>query len=91
MPPNVGIQDVIDPWWIKDERRELGRGRLIWTYVPHVDQVPQTLVPEARSEATDHQHARFRLTPLRAKDAKSSPKLPVAALPQCATYSEIAA
>jgi hypothetical protein len=60
---------------------ELRRGQLVHTFLPHVDQVPMTLVPEGRTEPTQHDRVMVRLEPLRARQPPMAPKLPVAALP----------
>lgn len=50
-------------------------------FIPHVDQIPYTLEPIGRKEATVHDKAYFSIEPLRIGKRPSSHKLPVAALP----------
>lgn len=80
--PSDCVQSYIDDasWWEKDDGKTLCRGRLVWVFAPHVDQIPMSLVPEGRTVATEHQTANFRIETLRIKDAARTTKLPVAAL-----------
>lgn len=57
------------------------RGRLIWAFVPHVDQHPYILVTEGRSEPTEHRSADFRIEPLQGGKLPTGSQLPVAGLP----------
>ena len=61
--------------------QHLHRGRLAWAFVPHVDQHPLILVPEGRSEPTEHGAADFRIEPLQGSKIPLGAKLPVAGLP----------
>jgi hypothetical protein len=76
------VQDYAAPWWVKCDENPIRRGQLVRAFVPHVDLTPNTLVPEGRKEATDHQRATFHLEPLRAREPAKKSSLPVAALPQ---------
>ncbi len=73
------IQNFCDSWWIIDDSSEISRGRLIWTFLPHIDQIPYRLVIESRQEATNHKNARFKMEPLRIKQPQKKNPLPVAA------------
>jgi hypothetical protein len=72
------------PWWRTATDRQVRRGRLIWAFIPHVDQQPFVLVPEGRSNDTQHGAADYRFEPLRARDLPPAARLPVAALPHYA-------
>ena len=84
MYPEDSIQHYIEPWWIKDEDNFFKRGQLIQAFIPHVDQIPYTLIPVGRSESTVHNTANYQIEPLRIKQKRTSSKLPVAALPEYA-------
>ncbi len=80
--PDESIQAYASKWWIKDEARELRRGRLIRAFVPHVDLTPMALVPEGRSkDPTDHSLVRYRLESLQIHKKRTLPALPPAAFP----------
>jgi hypothetical protein len=79
--PDDSPQSLLDTWWTTDDARDLRRGRLLWAFVPHVDQEPQTLVATGRQEPTEHHTALVRLEPLRASAPRRTQQLPVAALP----------
>ncbi len=71
-----------DEWWVVDESRSFDRGRLIWAFIPHVDQNPYTLIPTGRKEPTVHKEATVKISPLNIRQITRYPQLPVAALPQ---------
>lgn len=81
MSATDSIQSYVSPWWEEQNENRLKRGCLIFAYVPHVDQIPTTLTPIGRKNATEHDEAKFRISPLRIKDSRPKPRLPVAALP----------
>jgi hypothetical protein len=76
------VQDFAGPWWVSCDPYPLKRGQLVRAFVPHVDLMPNTLVPEGRKEPQEHGRAIFKLAPLRIGARRSTPPLPVAALPQ---------
>lgn len=76
------LQDLVEPWWEECDEHPVKRGQLVHAFVPHVGLTPYVLDAEARSEATSHDRALFTVRPLRIKDRRSRPQLPVAALPQ---------
>ncbi|KAF0159514.1 MAG: hypothetical protein FD159_455 [Syntrophaceae bacterium] len=78
------IQYFIDDWWINDNTCDLRRGRLLWAFIPHMDQQPMILVPEGRSSPMDHSKANYKIEPLQIKKLHEYPKLPIAALPSYA-------
>lgn len=80
--PDDSLQWLVGKWWVEDEGRAVGRGRLLRAFVPHVDQQPMTLVAVGRIQPTEHQSATIRLEPLRVGAPRRSPQLPVAALPE---------
>ena len=83
MYPEDCVQSIIqpDPWWISNTDKVLCRGALILAFIPHVDQVPYTFEPVARTEATQHDGAIIRVTPLRINQPLKKTELPVAAMP----------
>ena len=83
MYPEDCVQSIIQPgdWWISNTDRVLCRGALIFAFVPHVDQVPYTFEPVARTEATRHDNATIQVAPLRVGQPLRRTDLPVAAMP----------
>lgn len=81
--PELSIQSIIEPspWWVKAQSKELHRGRLIWAFLPHVDQVPFRLLPVGRAEAIAHEQVTVRIEPLRIKQPQPYVTLPVAGMP----------
>jgi hypothetical protein len=81
--PDISIQSAISPspWWLHESSRDVRRGRLIWAFLPHVDQVPYKLTPIGRVSATEHQQATVRIEPLRIKQPQPYITLPVAGMP----------
>jgi hypothetical protein len=69
------------PWWTPTDTKAVRRGSLIRAFIPHTDQEPRTLIPEARAEPTAHESAIFRIEPLRISRPAKRTSLPVAALP----------
>ena len=78
--PIDSIQYIVTSWWEECEKNELKRGVLVYAFVPHVDQVPNTLIPIGRKEAEDHSEATIKISPLRINDSRPREALPVAAL-----------
>ena len=83
MYPEDCVQSIIQPddWWISNTDKVLCRGALVFAFVPHTDQVPYTFEPLARTEATQHDRALIRVTPLRINQPLRQTELPVAAMP----------
>ena len=81
--PEISIQNAIDPspWWVEDNNRYRLRGRLIWAFLPHVDQIPYTITMIGRVEASIHDEATARIEPLRISERQPHSPLPVAAMP----------
>lgn len=76
------IQAYLDKWWIEDNKRDFRRGRLIKAFLPHVHQVPFTLIPEGRGDdPTDHSEARYTMKELKRVDKRDLSTLPSAAFP----------
>lgn len=80
--PADSLQTYIGEWWQETSQNVPARGRLVRAFIPHVDVVPNRLVPEARAEATNHSRATFRIEPFRVSDPAPKSRLPIAALPQ---------
>lgn len=76
------LQYYCEPWWVRVADQQLRRGRLIWAFIPHVDQQPYMLVPKSRSEPTEHRSAEYEVRPFQGNQIPVGADLPVAALPQ---------
>jgi hypothetical protein len=68
-------------WWTSTQEGIVRPGRLIWAYVPHVDQHPFVLVPEGRTDPEDHSSADYRFQTFKIKNPPPAARLPVAGLP----------
>jgi|SRR5579862_384936 len=68
-------------WWTSTTESVVQPGRLIWAYVPHVDQHPFVIVPEGRTDPEDHSSADYRFETFKAKSPPLAARLPVAGLP----------
>lgn len=82
--PDECIQNLIDSdWWEEYTGPEFRPGRLIWAFLPYIDQKPFTLLPVSRGgkNGTEHEKALFKLHPLDIKQVIRYPRLPLAALP----------
>jgi hypothetical protein len=79
--PEDCLQTFLNDWWVRSQATEARRGRLIWAFIPHVDQQLYHLVPEGRSEPTEHRTANYRVEAFEGKEAPNESILPVAALP----------
>jgi len=74
-------QAYVSPWWITDNKRDFRRGRLIKAFLPHVHQVPFTLIPTGRDEdPTDHSKIRYTMKELKLLDKNDRSLLPASAL-----------
>jgi len=86
MYPDESLQGIVEPehpWWQECSGDDYKRGRLVWAFLPHVDQNPCTLVPVERGEdPTQHKEIKARIEPLDIRTVIRYPRLPVAALPQ---------
>jgi hypothetical protein len=83
MFPDDSLQSLIQPsdWWIKNENKTLCRGALLFSFAPHIDQIPYTFEPVGRSQATEHNSAIVRVSPLKVDQPLRQIDLPVAAMP----------
>lgn len=79
--PDDSLQSLASPWWERTASPLPSRGRLVWAFLPHVDQHPLVLVPTGRTNDTDHKTADFSIEPLRVERPPSGSRLPVAGLP----------
>lgn len=81
--PDDSIQASIapSPWWIKHEENQLERGCLVAAFIPHVDQIPYTIIPKGRKQAEEHGTAEVEIKPLEIKKPRHYSSLPVAAMP----------
>ena len=78
--PTDSIQSIVSSWWNECDTNVLKKGTLIYAFVPHVDQIPNTLIPIGRKEAEQHHEATLQVSPLRINDSRPKESLPVAAL-----------
>jgi hypothetical protein len=78
--PTDSIQYICDSWWEGCEKNKLTRGALIKAFVPHVDQVPNTLIPIGRKDPGEHSKAVIEISPLQINTPRPKEALPVAAL-----------
>ena len=83
MFPDDSLQSLIQPsdWWVKNVNKNLCRGALVFSFAPHVDQIPYTFEPIGRTQATEHDSAKVRVSPLRVDQPLKKADLPVAAMP----------
>jgi len=80
--PDICPQNLIEPWWEECTDDEFRPGKLVWAFLPHVDQVPYTLEPAGRDKPTEHQTAIVNIKPLKIGNPPKKDKLPVAAIPR---------
>ena len=82
MYPEDSLQTIIhpSPWWVKAEDKELKSGRLVYAFIPHVDQVPHTIKAIGRKNAEEHTSAQVEIAPLRMQDRLRRTDLPVAGM-----------
>lgn len=79
--PEDCLQSFLGSWWVRTQATEVHRGRLIWAFLPHVDQHLYRLVNQGRAERTEHSAAEYRVEAFQG-DVSPGPLLPVAALPE---------
>ena len=79
--PDDSIQYGVepDPWWINDGKRDFQVGRLVWAFLPHVDNAPYA-IEAVRAKSTVHQEAVVKFHPLDVKAAVKFDSFPVAPL-----------
>ncbi|MDY6905590.1 MAG: hypothetical protein SWH61_13000 [Thermodesulfobacteriota bacterium] len=84
--PDVCLQNIVDfsPWWEEYNGPEYRPGRLVWAFLPYVDQVPLVLKHTGRGgeDGTEHYHLKSDLEYFNVKDSNTYISLPAAALPQ---------
>jgi hypothetical protein len=78
--PDDSVQSLCSSWWIHDPDLKLRRGRLIRTFIPHIDQDPYVLITQGRAVATAHSSAQFAMAPFNLRSPPPQPSIPVAAL-----------
>lgn len=79
--PDDSVQNLCGDWWEKTDAALLEYGRLVKAFLPHVDQQPNILVPQGRTDPEAHEEADFEIRPLRRNLPPSEAFLPVAGLP----------
>jgi len=79
--PDVCPQKLIEPWWENCPDNTIKPGRLVWSFLPHVDQTPYTLEPIGREEPTEHATGKVRIKAFQIDSPPSFKTLPVAAMP----------
>lgn len=82
MYPEDSLQSIVapSPWWRANESNKLCRGALVFSFAPHVDQVPYTFEPIGRKTATEHDSAIVSVSPLKVSQPLKTTALPVAAM-----------
>ncbi|MBU0992138.1 MAG: hypothetical protein KJ737_06555 [Proteobacteria bacterium] len=78
---NNSIQELADPWWIVDDKKDFRRGRLVRVFIPHVNKIPKTLEITGRNEPTCHNKIDYITKPLRINSPPKLPPTPAAAFP----------
>ena len=78
--PKDCFQYLFENWWLHDDSKSLCRGRLIWAFVPHVDQVPFALKPKGRTNDREHALADCEIVPIDISTPFDKSTLPVAGL-----------
>lgn len=79
--PDICPQTLIEPWWEEYTDDDFKPGKLVWAFLPHVDQIPYSLEPIGRNEPTEHRTALFNKKPFKIGAAPTKKNLPVAAMP----------
>lgn len=77
-------------WWERKSGQPVGFGSLIEVFVHHMDKLPIQLIPEGRTQATDHTRANFKAMPYSIRRHLQRTPVPIAALPHNPGESYIA-
>lgn len=80
--PDLCPQNLIESWWEESKDDEFKPGKLVWAFMPHVDQVPYTLEPVGRDKPTEHQAGVINIKPFKIGVPVLKNKLPLAAIPR---------
>jgi hypothetical protein len=72
------VRHIVEQWWVESQKVEVGS--LVFANISQYEEIPLTLNPIGRTEATRHDSAEFEIAPLRANQKVAKSKLPVAAL-----------
>lgn len=79
--PTDSIQAQIGgAWWTTDKTKDYRPGRLVHTWVPYIDVVPQQLRPVGRVDPHGHAQAEAEMIPFRISQRHPPPSVPVAGL-----------
>ncbi|MBU0990942.1 MAG: hypothetical protein KJ737_00495 [Proteobacteria bacterium] len=79
--PDVSPQNLIEPWWIEHSDDDFKPGKLIWAFLPHVEQIPYTLEPIGRDEPTEHTTGKVQIKRFEISSPPIKKNLPLAAMP----------
>jgi hypothetical protein len=79
--PDICPQSLVEPWWEKDTGDDFKAGRLVWAFLPHVDQVPYTVKPLGRNEPTEHRTGIMSVKRFEIGALAKKKDLPVSAMP----------
>ncbi len=81
--PDICIQNFVEPWWTTCTDEKFKQGRLVWTFIPHINQNPYAIIPTGRQEPTEHKKAEVQIKAIDVKDTINTQKssLPVASIP----------
>ena len=84
--PEVCLQSIVEfsPWWEEYDGPEYRPGRLVWVFLPFMDQGPLVLKNTGRGgeDGTEHYILKSDLEYFNIKDPSAYSSLPAAALPQ---------
>ena len=78
--PEICPQTLIEPWWEEDTGDDFKQGRLVWAFLPHVDQIPYSLEPVGRDEPTEHRTAHGNIKRFKIGEPPKKKDLPVSAM-----------
>lgn len=80
--PEDSLQSLVasDDWWLEEDSPKLQRGSLVWSFAPHIDQVPYQFEPIGRTVATEHSEAEVQVSQVKVNQPLKRAVLPVAAM-----------
>ena len=80
--PEVCPQQLVEPWWEEYSGEDFKPGRLVYAFLPHVDQTPLRIEPVGRKDPTDHVSGFINVKRFRIGDPIIKKNdLPLAAMP----------
>lgn len=79
--PDICPQSLVEPWWNEDPSEDFRPGRLVWAFLPHVDQTPYSLEPAGRDQPTNHNTGFVNIKKFKIGSPPKKKNLPVSAMP----------